>query len=382
MPPTEKPYKLFFSAAEPSADAHCAALITSLEKSGYEIECVGTGGPRMASAGCRLIAETTSRAAMTYKAFGQVGRYWGLLRRIIRLFETETFDLVVVCDSPSFNFHVAKAAKRAGFQTLFYVAPQLWAWAGWRVGKLRRTCDKLACILPFEQDWFRSRGLDAVFVGHPLLDGLPTGLAERRKTYDGFEPSGMRLALMPGSRPAEITSLWPAMQNIAMRLCRHYPRTDFCAVASDAGQIERLRNLEIDGFECRYSIDSVVDSAREADFSIVASGSATLQVAAAGCPMVILYQSSRFLWHLVGRWLVKTRHLSLVNILAGKELVPEFMPYFRSIEPIVESVRSLVDDPQRLALMSKRLISLAQPLHTADAAEKLAAVVLEMLHRG
>ena len=183
MAEKDKTYRIFISAAEPSADAHCAGLITALQKSGYDIECVGVGGPKMAEAGCRLLETITGKAVMIYKAFRHVLHFYRLIKRITGFLKNNKVDLVIVCDSPAFNFHVAKAAKKAGIQTLFYVAPQLWAWAGWRIGKLRRYCDKLCCILPFEEDWFGQRGVEAVFVGNPLFDEVnpaPPKVLKRR----------------------------------------------------------------------------------------------------------------------------------------------------------------------------------------------------------
>jgi lipid-A-disaccharide synthase len=294
--------------------------------------------------------------------------------------------LVIVCDSPSFNFHVAKAAKKAGIRTLFYVAPQLWAWAGWRIHKLRRLCDKLCCILPFEQDWFGEKGVDTIFVGNPLLDysrNIP-------KNYANFDPGRkLKIAIMPGSRPAEINSLWIPMQQIALRIKEKYPAAAFVTVAVDAERKELLKTAQIPDFQCQYTISTVSDTAAEADFSIVASGSATLQVAAVGCPMVIMYQSSRILWHLVGRWLVTTKYLSLVNILAGREpvatsaqhgeLVPEFMPCFSSIEPIVQSVEQLLEDKNKLAQTSSELVKLTEPLAAKSARDEVAKIVIEIL---
>jgi lipid-A-disaccharide synthase len=372
-----KTYRVFVSAAEPSADAHCAGLTSALQEKGYSIELVGVGGPKMEAAGCKLLEHSVGRAAMTYKAFGQVGYYYGLIRRVNRFLRSNKVDLVIVCDSPSFNFHIAKAAKKAGIPTLFYVAPQLWAWAGWRIRKLRKYCDRLCCILPFEEDWFRQRGIDAAFVGNPLFDELGTDLSSCRRDYADFDPGSLRLALMPGSRAAEIDSLWQPMQQIALRVKAKRPAAEFVTVAVDAEREQILRSRHIAGFESEYTVSSV---SATADFAMVASGSATLQVAAAGCPMVIMYQSSRVLWHLVGRWLLTTRYLSLVNILAGKELVPEFMPYFTSIDPIVQSVEQLLADRDRLAQISGELIKLTEPLAATKARDQVAEIVLQMLH--
>jgi lipid-A-disaccharide synthase len=380
MPEKQRTYRIFISAAEPSADAHCAALITTLQKSTYNIEFVGVGGQKMANAGCNLLENTTEKAAMAYKAFSHIGYFYKLIKRITRFLKTTNVDLVILCDSPAFNFHVAKTAKKAKIKTLFYIAPQLWTWASWRIHKLRKYCDKLCCILNFEQDWFSQRGIDVAFVGNPLLDELAPPLTRYKKKYADFDPKNAHFALLPGSRTAEIEALWPPMQMIASRLKKEYPNATFTTVAVDAERLQVLKNTQITGFECEYTIGSVIDTARDADFAIVASGSATLQVAAAACPMVIMYQSSKILWHLIGRWLIKTKYLSLVNILANKELVPEFMPYFSSIEPVVETIKQFIEDGNKLAQISEELIKLVEPLAEKKASKEVAQIVVKMLH--
>jgi lipid-A-disaccharide synthase len=381
MPEAKKTYRIFISAAEPSADAHCAALIIALKQSAYNIEFVGVGGPKMAAAGCNLLETTTARAAMIYNAFGHIGFFYKLIRRISRFLESNKIDLVIVCDSPAFNFHIAKAAKKAGSKTLFYVAPQLWSWAGWRIRKLRKYCDKLCCILPFEQDWFSQRGVDTTFVGNPILDELTPPLSLYRKNYINFNTENAHFAILPGSRAAEINTLWLPMQQLALRLKQKYPNAAFTTVAVDADRQETLKSTQIPGFQCKYAIGSVSETARAADFAIVASGSATLQVAAVGCPMVIMYQSNKILWHLLGRWLLTTKYLSLVNILANKEkeLVPEFMPYFSSIKPILAAIELLLEDRGKLAQTSDTLIHLAEPLVQKKACNEVAGIAAEML---
>ena len=378
MPNKDKKCRVFLSAAEPSADAHCAGLITNMQKMDPGIEFVGVGGPKMAQAGCELLENTVGKAVMIYNAFSQVARFYKLLKRISRYFKDNNVDLVIVCDSPAFNFHVAKAAKKAGIKTLFFVAPQLWAWAGWRIRKLRKFCDKLCCILPFEQDWFSQRGVDAVFVGNPLLDKLEIAV-KRHEQYKDFQPENARFALMPGSRGAEIDSLWRPMQQIALRLKEKYAGATFITVAVDSRRQEILRKAQIPGFECQYSVDSVNKTAGEVDFSIVASGSATVEVAAAGCPMVIMYQINRTLWRLFGWMIIRAKLFSLVNILAGRELVPEFMPCFASIEPIIASIENLVQDSSKMAQLSGELTRLTEPLAKKKASREVAIIAVEMM---
>jgi len=378
MPEPEKAHRVFISAAEPSADALCASLITALKKTGGDFEFAGLGGAKMAEAGCRLLEQTTDKAAMAYNAFGKVLHFWKLLGRVKTFLKNNKTDLVIVCDSPAFNFHVAKTAKKLNSKTLFYVAPQLWAWAPWRISKLRKCCDKLICILPFEENWFKSRGIDAIYAGHPLLDELIPDTSQYKKDYADFDPKNLKLLLLPGSRKAEIDTLWKPMQQIALRLKRKYPQLEIAAVAVDEKMKQLLRNRQTVGFGCSYITGPLTGAAQHSDFAIVASGTATLQVAAVGCPMVVMYQSSKLIWHLLGRWLIKTKYLSLINILAGKELVPEFMPYFDSIDPIVRSIETLLQDKDKLTQLSNDLVDLTSPLNSENASAKTAEIITRL----
>jgi lipid-A-disaccharide synthase len=317
---------------------------------------------------------------MTYNAFSHILFFFKAVKKAQKIFAAAKPDIIIVCDSPSFNFHIAKAAKNAGVKTLFYVAPQLWAWAEWRIKKLKNLCTGgLAAILPFEPDWFSQRGLACRFVGNPMLEDI-NARQIIPKTYENFSISRTaHIALMPGSRQAEIKTLWPAMQDIARRLKARHPNIRFTAVAANQQVENQLRQSEIKTLRCDYAIDAVYDTAKKVDFTLVASGSATLQVAAAACPMVIMYQSSKFLWNLVGKRLVKTKYLSLVNILSQKELVPEFMPYFSSVAPIVADCEKYLHSPEKMAKLSAELAELVKPLADSSASQNVAKMVIEQL---
>jgi len=378
MADTNKTLRIFMSAAEPSGERHCANLIEACLKLDASIEFVGIGGPKMAAAGCQLLENTSAKASMLHNALKEVVYFWKLLHRITKLFRDEPVDLVIVCDSPAFNFHVAKAAKRAGTKTMFYVAPQLWAWAAWRIHKLKRCCDKLCCILPFEEAWFKERGMDAVFVSNPLLDGVTQDLTPHIKDFATYDPNGVKVGLMPGSRSSEIQSLWQPMQEIALRIIQLHPQATFTAVAADDDRQQILSASEIPGFACEYTVDSVRQTALHMDFCLVASGSATVEVATAGCPMLVMYQASRVGWYLVARWLLKTPYISLVNILANQELVPEYM-FFTSIDPLVDTSMGLIQDPTKLAQTSQDLINITQPLAEKNTADTVAKIALDMI---
>jgi len=374
---SKKIKRVFISACEASADAHCAHLIESVKSIDASVEFIGIGGEKMAAAGCELLENTVSKAAMMYNAFGQISFYIKLIKRVRRLFRDGQIDKVVVCDSPAFNFHVAKAAKKSSIPTLFYVAPQLWAWAPWRIHKLKRCCDQLASILPFEKKWFAKRGLDCEFVGNPLFDELAQKPIENLKDFSDYQPEKAKIVLLPGSRDAEIEHLWVPMQQIASKLKNVYPDIEIIAVASDQEKLAKLKGLQIKCLEISYSNETVIETCQKADYCFVASGSATLQVAAAGCPMTIIYQANKWLWHLVGRWLINAKHLSLVNILAQRELVPEFMPYFTSTSPIYETSLAQIADRNILARIGKELIEETSPLAIGNTSDRVAKMLFD-----
>ncbi len=372
--------RIFISALEPSAELHCANLMCRCnQKTDQGISWVGFGGPQMEQLGCQLLENTVAKAAMIYNVLGQIGYYRSLIQKARLSLQENKPDVVVVCDSPAFNFHIAKAAKKLGIPVLFYVAPQLWAWAPWRIHKLRKCCDKLACILPFEEHWFKTRGVAAKFVGNPLFDELTESPDLNRKPYADYVPQKAKIALLPGSRKAEIESLWVPMQQIAVQIRQRYPDAHFFTVAPDMSKMLLLHKHRLPGFSCFEQTGGLMDLCKQVDLAIVASGSATLQVAAAGCPMIVMYQSSRLLWHVVGKWLIRTPHLSLPNIVAGRALVPEYMPYFRSTEPIVDTVMDYLADGQLLRKASSELIELVKPLAGRNTADQVADMVIEMV---
>ena len=369
---------VFFSAAEPSGDSHCADLIAALKEKDPNIKCVGIGGPQMAEQGCQLLQQTTAHAAMLHNAFAKAGIFIKLLRQIKKYLRENKPDAVVLCDSPAFNFHVAKSAKKLNLKTCFYVAPQLWAWGQWRTKKLRENCDKLCCILPFEEEYFKSRDIDTTFVGHPMLDAFANSLEQNARDYSNFEAKNATILLLPGSRDAEINTLWKPIQRIAAKLLLKHPTIHLVAAASDEKRKQTLRARHILGFRCEYIIDDIGAAAKQADFAIAASGSVTLQLAATGCPMLVLYQSNRILWHLLGKYLIKTPYLSLVNIIAGHELVPEFMPYFTSIDPLFTRVHRMLQNPNELTRISSALIQTVTPLATGTASQQTATHILTL----
>lgn len=368
---------VFISAAETSGDMHAGKLVRQLRVSEPRVRCVGLGGPAMMGAGCHLLENLVERSAMLAHALGQVRFYWQLLGRVKSYLESERPELVVLVDSPAWNFHVAKAAKALGIPVLYYIAPQLWAWGAWRIGKLRRRVDKVACILPFEEQWFRQRGVDAEYVGHPLFDDEhPVDAADPPVLLDGRGPL---VALLPGSRRQEIDRLWKPMNRIARIIKDNDSLARFVTVASDDRNADLLGDSADESLEIEVRRGGIEAAVRHADLALVASGTATLEVAAQRCPMIIMYYVHPLAWHLVGRWVVKTKYMSLVNILARRELVPEIMPFYGQVNKVVGMALGLLDDAGRVVQMRAELGSLMRPIVEAGASEKVAGMIMEMI---
>ncbi|MCK4629249.1 MAG: lipid-A-disaccharide synthase [Sedimentisphaerales bacterium] len=370
---------IFISAAETSADKHAAALVGQLRRELPEIDCVGLGGPAMRRQGCNLLENLVDRSAMLTHAISQVGSYYKLLGRIKRYFRERRPSLIVVIDSPAWNFHVAKAAKDLGIPVLYYIVPQLWAWGAWRADKLRRRVDRLACILPFEQQWFSERDIQVDYVGHPLFDDdnivKTSGLRNEKNNHNDFPT----IALLPGSRGHEIERLWPVMLKIGCRVQEEFPRARFVTTVANKRYEKILKEQASGKLDVEIRRTSIEAVTRYADLTLVASGTATLEVAAQHCPMIVMYHVNPALWHLAGRWIVKSKYICLVNILADKELVPEFIPLGFRKKQVTRKVLELLNDTDQLRQMRNDLRELIEPIVQPGATKKVVEIIKQML---
>lgn len=379
-----------------------------------EARYVGIGGPRMAAAGCRMLANPVGRSAMLIGALAHA-RYWfKLLKQVQHELQTLRPAVVVPIDSSAVNLRVAKVAKEAHIPVCYYVAPQLWASRPWRMAKLRARTDTVCCVLPFEEAYFTRQGVHAVYVGHPMFD-VPADTAEsdpRRlePPLPGLDPHGLgareadsaddqgwkneirdftrglspRVAIFPGSRKAEIDANLPPMLEVISEIKGHFPRVSFVAAApSDerAWQVRKYLRRVNTPVDIRVGVtDAVI---RWADLVLTKSGTATLQVARHHKPMVVMYAVAAWKWHLVGRHLINTPYISLVNILANRELVPEYVPFYGSPLPVAREVIDLLKRSELRRTMSRELAELVQPLQPGHdhmlAADRVAAEVMRLV---
>ena len=396
---------VFFSVAEPSADENVALVVRALRglPGGKQLRVWGAGGGAMKGIGAEVVEETVAGAAMGVAAVGRAWEVSKLLSRIGARWEKDAPSLVVCSDSWSLNVHVARLAKKRGIPVLWYVAPQTWASREGRVKQLREVTDRVACILPFEEAYFRQRGVNATYVGHPLWDRIEVGGATRG-FWEGSNMEGRKgpvVGILPGSRRGVVRANWPRLKEVMRRLRGEFPGITF-RVPVTANAAELLGELPPDVVAQAGAIDKLVGGVGVGkdgawggcDLCVCVSGTAALHVAAHRVPMIVVYHGNPVLWHLIGRWVVRTRTFSLVNLLSGKagerlegrHVVPEYVPWYGSTAAVAEHAARLLRDPGALAAMRERLGEVMAPLARGPdggegASERVARMILEELRK-
>ena len=378
------------TVAEVSGDKHAAQLIHSLRQLDPSIVIEGLGGPEMAAAGAIIHRNTVQNAAMGLRGALRAVEVMKLLRWTRARFDESKPDLLIGVDSPSMNFHFAKVARSRGVPVLQYVAPQLWAWAAWRMNKLRRRIDQVACILPFEQEYFRRHGVKATFVGHPLFDALPID-RESTRAPDRFPGRPPVVGLLPGSRKSEAAQNFPHLLEVADVLRREFPGVSFLVPTTSATHpvVEDLVRPRIAaGWPIEFGQDRFDEMVPRCDLCLTVSGTATLHVAGFGVPMIVVYRLSPFAWNAGGRWLVRTRTFALVNLLAQQSgngqaphhLVPEFVPWYGSTKPVADLALDYLRNPQKLHDQRQQLRQLVRALDHPGASMNTAKLAMEMMN--
>ncbi len=389
--------RIFFSVGEPSGDLHGANLIADLRKLNPGIESVGFGGPRMKQAGCQALFDLTTLAVMgLWNVLLNLRRFVRLLATADRYLSENHVDAVVLIDYPGFNWSIARRAKRRGIPVFYYGPPQMWAWAPWRVRKLKRLVDHVLCKLPFEEAWFRRRGVTASWVGHPYFDELVRYQANEQFMRDYDDPSNRLLVLLPGSRTQEVTGNLPWLLEAARRVLETHPDTAVAvacfseAHARLARELCRERQLPFDVMSGRTPELVGLSTA-----CMACSGSVSLELLYHRKPTVIVYRVG-----LVTQWLsrlvLRTPFITLVNLLAtdgidragGSRYDPDsrertdvpFPEYLtcRDCSPNLAGwVNEWFDDGQALSDRRLQLDALARQFAVTGGSERAAQIILE-----
>jgi lipid-A-disaccharide synthase len=323
--------RVFISAGEPSGDHHAALLVRSLRETRPDVECVGLGGPQMAAAGCRLVTDLTRLAVMWFlRVIFSIHRFVEIARRAEREFLDRRPDVCVLVDFPGFHWWLAWRAKRHGIPVVFYCPPQIWAWASWRIGKMRRLVDHVLAALPFEHDWFVAQGVRSTLVGHPFFDELQPPAA---RGDVGTAGRGRPLVLLlPGSRGQEIEANLASMVRAGLAVRAEVPDARFVIAALHDRHARRIRELlaangTADGLDVELAVGRTRGLIAEATAAIAVSGSVSLELLAARVPTVIVYRISG-LAYVVQSWFRHARFITLVNLLACPEPVGPVRPVF------------------------------------------------------
>ena len=374
---------IVFTAFEPSGDALAAAVIAALRRADPSLRIAAWGGPNMRAAGADIIEETVHGAQMGLPGAGKILEHLRLNARAGRWLAAHRPSLHVPVDSPAANFPICARSKALGISVVHLAAPQVWAWAQHRVNKLRRLTDLVLCLLPFEAPWFIARGVPAAFIGHPMFD-TPldrAALAQAAALFPTPSGQGKRIALLPGSRVKEIRNNFPVMLRALAAVRQRWPGS--VAVVAPANEsdeaLARAVAAERGGWppHARVALRGVDAAASWADVVLTVSGTVTLQVARAGAPMVILYRIKPVPYHAIGRWIIRSESATLPNLIAGRRIVPEFVPFTGRGAPLVAALVDLLGSPgareaQREGLRGE----VAARFEASKAAEAAAAAIL------
>lgn len=366
---------IYFVAGEASADNHGAALMRSLRVLDPELKFTGRGGPQMQQVADGQFKNWIRDAAVL--GLWEVLRKYGYFREQFRQTLSEIHeskpDAVVLIDYPGFNLRLARAVRRQlrHQKTIYYISPQVWAWNRGRIKNMARFIDLVLCIFPFEADLYRASGLRAVFVGHPMIERLETLKLDTHRNPN-------LIGLFPGSRMREIRKIFPVMMEAARRLLQLNPTLRFQVAAASEELAREMNEQLVDRHAIEINVGQAAIIMQHAFVGIVASGSATLEAAYFRMPFVLIYKVA---WptYMAARLVVNVHFLGMPNLLAGKEVVPEFIQHKAKPDAIAQAVRLLMEDGPARDRMVSDFDSIMGNLGGAGASERAAHAILEKI---
>ncbi|MEO8199356.1 MAG: lipid-A-disaccharide synthase [Gemmatimonadota bacterium] len=370
------PIRIFVSAGEPSGDLHGAGVVKALRRRYPNALIEAFGGPAMAAAGARVLFPMEEYSAMGFvEVISALPAHLRLLGTLGTRFRAQPYDLVLLIDYPGFHLRLAASAHASGARVLYYIPPQLWAWRPGRAKRLRGVVDRLAVILPFEKQALSALGLTAEFVGHPLVDDVPpVGHRGLARVALGIPATDRVLAIFPGSRKVEVNNHWPIFRDVARQVLEE-GRCDRVIMAArpvgeypDPGPVQIFRGDSL----------SVLSAA---DAVLAKSGTTTLQAALTDTPMVVAYRTHPLTYR-IARRLMKVRWISLVNLIAEREVVPELEQHEVTVTGILNKLRPLLDPSDPLTQSQRAGLALVRErLGPPGAADRVAAIAAELLGR-
>jgi lipid-A-disaccharide synthase len=375
--------KLMIVAGEASGDVNGAALALALKRLAPDLKLVGIGGKQMREAGVEVLFDVTGLAVV---GFTEVVRNLRKFRNIFCQFRDRMIEekpvAVVLLDYPGFNIRLAAEAKKNQITVIYYISPQVWAWGRNRVKKLARVVDQMLVIFPFEKDFYKDSGLNVEFVGHPMLDRIkPDTDREKLAGQLSLSSSEQIVALLPGSRKQEVKRLLPVMLKASAIMRKEIADLQFIIPCASTIDVQEVRNtVEKYPFEVAIVENRTCDAINVADLVIASSGTATVESACLMKPMVVVYQVSFLTW-LTAKFLIKVKNIAMVNVIAGRKVVPELLQFQATPAGIAGEALSLLRDKTRQEKMKEDLKEVAEALGSPGASDRAARAILRTIGR-
>ena len=376
--------KILIVAGETSGDLHGAHLIKAALSLDPKLHFYGVGGVHLRSMGTEVVFDNAQVAVVgIVEVLSKLGSIYRVFRWLKRSLDRDKPALAILIDFPDFNLRLAKEANKRGIPVFYYISPQVWAWRKGRVKKIAKLVHKLVVILPFEVSFYRERGIDCEFVGHPLIDIVKPHLA-KEKALDIFrlDKDKRTIGLLPGSRRDEVHNLLPVLLKSAHLLLRDFPNLQFVIpIAPAINRFEVEKYIADSNVDIRVVGEHTYDVLNICDLIITASGTATLEATIMSTPMIIVYKVS-FLSYLVGRLLVKVKDIGLVNLIAEKRIVPELIQGQASPVNIFNEASRMLKDPHLLSVIRGELEKVREKLGNPGTSQRAAQILYRVIHQG
>jgi lipid-A-disaccharide synthase len=377
----EKSKTVMIVAGEASGDMHGASLVREMRKKDPSLNFYGIGGNKMQEAGVKLMADAAEMAVVGLtEVMSKLGKFITVMNLMKKSLDDVKPDLVILIDYAGFNLRLAKAAHQRGIKVFYYISPQVWASRQGRIQQIKKFVNKMAVILPFEVDTYAQKGFAVEYVGHPLLDLVKTEYSrlESRKKF-GLAENITTIGLLPGSRTSEVVKLLPEMLKAAEIMAQKTPDIQFVLPLADTLSEKSVADI-IFGSAIKVNIikGRTYDVISCADLAIVASGTATLETALLGIPMIIVYKISP-LTYFIGKMIITVKNIGIVNIIAGKTIVPELIQNEANGPRIADEALSILTNDERRREIIRDLAEIRAKLGTPGAAIRAAKLAYDML---
>ena len=370
-------------AGEASADLHGSNLVRAMKRLDPKISFLGIGGEKMENEGVKILFSSSDMAVVGLtEVFSRIPYIFRAHRQLKRILKETHPDLLILIDYPEFNLFLARSAKRFNVPVLYYISPQVWAWRKGRIKKIARRVDRMATILPFEAALYRDSGLNVEYVGHPLLDAASKRVNSREAVTEmGLMGGRPILGLLPGSRREEIENLLPLMIQAVDLLSSGY--RDLKCVLPLASTISRdlvQSMISKSSVDIKISQGDIYKTLAVCDLAMVTSGTATLETAIMGIPMIVVYRASPLTFW-IAKKVVKVPFIGLVNLVAGEEVVPELIQDEITPQRLAREAMTILEDGRKKENMIKKLKMVEERLGSGGASARTAGMALEMMER-